>query len=152
MSLLALSAVAATCLAPTDSTGARDQYDAYAIRSLEIVSTASSNMDAALNDLIAEDAIFSVGAGDVGVPLGEGVAGAVALAERLNAADFEYPGWDYMNHPQDGCGEISVEIRFVETSGDAFTDMTFTYLNGLLTKASGWTRSRNAGKLSEVAQ
>ena len=146
---LAILASAAACAAPTDAGDAGAQYIAYAERSLEIVRAASTGNADKLAYIVSEDADFRLGAGDVGIPLGAGIEGALAFGKRLNAHSYSYPGWDYMSYPQDACLTTEVELRFMDGARSFSSTVKFTYSRGLLVSAHGWTNSLNTGLMNE---
>ena len=148
--MLTSIAFASACAAPTQASDVRTQYNSYADRSVAIVALAAADEEALLSDYIAPNATFTLGGGDVQVPLGTGVQGALALAEKLNAARYSYPGWDYMNYPQDVCQPTDVEIRFDTENGLSYSTVKFYFNGGKLVAANGWTRTLHTGQMSEV--
>lgn len=146
--LFGLAALASACEAPTEAEDLQAQYLAYAERSVRIVELAAAGDEEALAGMISVDAEFAAGGGDVRVPFGSGISAAFVFAERLNASQFAYPGWDYMNYPADVCGPIEIEIRFTDAEEQLYTDVTFKFDGGMLSSANGWTRSLNSGLIS----
>lgn len=131
-------------------TTARTVYEALVHRALRVIeNAASSNPDksAQLDRFIAPSAEFSLGGGDVGRPLGAGVAGAKALAATMKADEFRYLGWDYIDGPSDGCGERSVTIEFVDTREHSISKVEFKFDQGRIVEAKGWQRSFTEGTL-----
>jgi hypothetical protein len=118
---------------------------AYARRSVEIIALATKNDQKQLGALVASDAPFSLGSGDVVLPLAKGVEGARAMATQLKPASYVYNGWDYIPDKRDVCGAQDVEVEFVTSDGSQSARVKFHYEGGLLKSASGWWRSRFAG-------
>ena len=144
---LALAAVAAAaCPAPEGTNQwVGSQVKAYAQRSVEIVALAASGDEKKLAALVDSAATFSIGAGDVGRPLGTGVQGARAFVDDLKAASYAYNGWDYIPQERNVCGPQDVEVQFVTSDGSQMANVTFHYDGGVLRSAAGWWRSLFSG-------
>lgn len=101
--MLASSVTAEPCDLAAIKT-ARASYEALSRRAVQVIALAvpkSSRSEARLKTLVDPSASFALGAGDVGRPLGSGIAGVSALARTMNADRFQYQGWDYMDRPAD---------------------------------------------------
>lgn len=131
----------------------RELHDALSRRAVEIVDRAarrSWQTDARLTDLVSPSAPFSLGAGDVGRPLGTGPSGARALAVVMNADTFRFAGWDYMDSAADACAVQRIEVEFVDTAGKSSSRMAFTFRAGRIVAAEGWSRSIESGAVTPV--
>jgi hypothetical protein len=125
-------------------------------RAVEVVNRAAklgSNDDVRLRQLVAPSADFSLGAGDVGRPLGKGVSGARALAVEMKADTFRYLGWNFIPTPVEApCASQKVEIEFTDTRGRNVYPVTFTFKGGRVVAAEGWSRTFEAGALTPVGK
>ena len=123
-------------------------HEILARRSIEIVFEAMKHeSDKELAGLISPSSQFSLGSGDVGRPMGEGISGARKFASELSAYSYEYFGWDYMDGPVDACSEQISKVVFITKDGSGLGTVEFRYLGGILQSAYGWLRSRNHGKM-----
>lgn len=124
------------------------------LRAVEIVNRGASirgGIDVRLQRMVAPSAIFSLGSGDVGRPLGVGVAGARALAKEMKADTFRFLGWDYIPTPvKDACASQKVDVEFTDTHGRRVYPITFTFKAGRLIAAAGWSRSFETGPVEHV--
>jgi len=151
--LLAVNAPISGCdLA--DIKTARSLHEALGRRAAKIIAAASAggpNANALLDGLIDQSASFALGAGDVGRPLGTGVAGARSLAETMNADQFRFLGWDYMDSPADACGKQSIKVDFISSTDRRISQVEFTFQQARLIAAKGWQRSYETGALPRPA-
>lgn len=134
----------------TEVSGQRAFHEQTAARAVQIIRralAAASDDDPVLSQMVSDLAQFSLGGGDVVVPLGTGVAGARALARRMEADSYRYLGWDYVDGPADVCGTSSVEVEFVDSRRKHVSIVKFSFAEGKLIQASGWTRSFQTGPL-----
>jgi len=125
-------------------------HEALGRRAAKIIAVASETgpkADALLDGLIDQTAGFDLGGGDVGRPLGKGVAGARLLAETMNADQFRFLGWDYMDSPADACGKKSITVDFISSTDQRISRVEFTFQQARLTSAKGWQRSFESGSL-----
>jgi hypothetical protein len=123
------------------------------MRAVEIVDRASRpgwETGARLRQLVSPQATFGLGAGDVGVPLGAGAAGAHALAVRMNADSYRFLGWDYMPMPIDPCSRQEVQVEFIDNAARDVAIVKFTFAAGRLVKADGWHRTFHTGPICGV--
>ena len=127
-------------------TSSRELHQFLSLRAIEVVRRAASR-DGELAAFIAPSASFSLGAGDVGRPLGTGVDGARELARTMNADTYRFLGWDYMDMPADACSSQKVEIEFIDSLGKNVSRVKFTFKSGRVVSASGWERSYESGRL-----
>lgn len=149
LSLLASHAVARECDL-SDIRQGRELHEALSRRAVEVVDRASAEdevSDDALSRLVLPQAIFSLGAGDVGRPLPEGPTGARALAATMRASSFRFYGWDYMNMPVDACAPQKVIVEFIDETGGYSSQVEFAFEEGRLVSARGWQRSFSTGRL-----
>ncbi len=145
-----LAAAGSVCLPPPDAGAYIDsQYQAYARRSLEIVSLAEKGRADELQSLIAPEANFGIGSGDVGRPFQNGVTGAIELAKDLAAKTYEFGSWSGPPYKRDACGDMAVEVTFIPDDARSSATVKFTYKNGRLMSAEGWWTGRNVGEMSE---
>jgi hypothetical protein len=147
--LLAANAPVPVCDLANINT-ARSLHEALARRAAQIVAKASAGglkADDSLDSLIDPSAIFALGAGDVVRPLGTGVAGARSLAETMDADQFRFLGWDYMDGPADACGKASITVDFISSGDQRISQVEFTFQQARLIAAKGWQRSFESGTL-----
>lgn len=94
--------------------------------------------DKVLSALISPSANVRFGAGDVGMPMKNGVSGVRELSRALNADQFRYRRSPYIPTPTDPCGEHKVIVEFVSTKSLGSSDVTFTFRDGRIVDAAGW--------------
>jgi len=127
---------------------------ALSLRAVEIVNRAAaakSDADPRLVQLVPPTAAFSLGGGDVGRPLGTGVAAARAFARLMKADRFRFLGWDYIPTPiENPCAREKVDVEFVDTRSEAVYPVTFTFEAGRLVSAEGWRRSFVTGPVEPI--
>jgi hypothetical protein len=128
--------------------GARELHETLSLRAVEVVKRAANATDRQAA-LIAPNAIFSLGAGDVGRPLGLGVLGVRQLAKTMNADTYRFLGWDYMDGPVNSCTEHKVEVEFTDSAAKLLSRVEFTFDMGRVVKAEGWQRSFETGRLKD---
>ncbi|MFC3213028.1 hypothetical protein [Novosphingobium panipatense] len=149
--LLILAAAPAHSCDLGDITSARAVHDALAHRAVQLIAAAltltNDNGASQMSRIVDDNAQFSLGAGDVGRPLGAGVAGAKALALAMNADGFRFFGWDYMDSPADGCGEQTVTVEFTNSSDHLVSQVQFNFDQGRVREAKGWQRTFQSGGL-----
>jgi len=129
--------------------GMRELHRILSLRAVELVSRAATSVDT-LMPLIDPSATFSLGAGDVGRPLGEGVSGARKLAEVMHADTYRFLGWDYMDSPTDACAPQKVEVEFIDSDARSVSSVEFSFEAGRVVDAAGWKRSFEVGPLAKV--
>ncbi len=131
-------------------TSSRELHRYLSLRAIEVVKRAA-NPDEGLAALVAPTAIFNLGAGDVGRPLGTGIDGARELARNMKADTYRFLGWDYMDMPPDACSrrEVEVEVEFIESQAKHVSRVKFTFEvdRARVVSAVGWERSFEAGRL-----
>jgi hypothetical protein len=130
----------------------RELHEVLSDRSVEIVALAGKTdrpSKERLARLITSTAPFSLGAGDVGRPLGSGLEGASALATLMDADGYGFAGWDYMDAPTDSCGPQTVTVTFTNRAEARRSEIEFSYENGRLVAATGWERSYKSGSLGQ---
>ncbi|MEO6215030.1 MAG: hypothetical protein ABIO86_03280 [Sphingomonas sp.] len=127
---------------------------ALSLRAVEIVNhaaAAKSDADPRLEQMLAPSATFSLGAGDVGRPLGTGIPGARALARLIKADRFRFLGWDYIPTPiESACAREKVDIEFIDTRNNDVYPVAFTFEGGRLISAEGWSRSFVTGPIEPI--
>lgn len=130
---------------------AKEAHEALSRRAIEIISAASkpdADVTAKLEVLVAPTAPFTLGAGDVGRPLGSGPKAAVAMAKALNADSYRFVGWDYLDGPADACAERKVTVEFSNGKFARQAAVEFLYSDGRLASAKGWEHSVEAGSMN----
>ena len=146
--LVLASAASALGCDLTTVTSARAVHDALSLRAIEIIGTAQQEgpeAKAYLEKRVDPTASFSLGSGDVGRPLGTGIAGAKTLASTMNADQYRFLGWDYMDFPANACGKQTVAIEFVSSRTLRLSSVEFTFDQGRVVTASGWESSFKSG-------
>lgn len=149
---LALALVAGPAFAGTSACGMPDISSAselerfMSLRAVEVVRRAARSDDG-LAALVAPSASFSLGAGDVGGPLGTGVDGARALALVMKADTYRFLGWDYMDDLVDPCAKRKVQVEFIDSQRRSVSRVDFTFEAGRVASAEGWERSFDTGRL-----
>ena len=127
---------------------------ALSLRAVEILNRAAaakSDADPRLQQMLAPSATFSLGAGDVGQPLGSGVPGARALARLMKADSFRFLGWDYIPTPiENACAREKVDVEFIDTRNNRVYPVAFTFEGGRLINAEGWSRSFVTGPIEPI--
>ncbi|WP_461343097.1 hypothetical protein [Brevundimonas sp. GN22] len=117
-------------------------------RSVDIVSMLAVG-DPTVEGLIAPEAKFSLGAGDVGEPLGNGLAGAAAFSTSLNAASYQIEGWDSVPFPvENPCARHIARVTFYDATRQNGADVKLSFEQGRLIEADGWWRSYSYGTIS----
>ena len=148
LAILFLTAASALSCDLTPAPSARVLHDALSLRAIEIMGTAEQagpKAKAYLERRVDPTAAFSLGIGDVARPLGMGIFGAKALASIMNADQYRFLGWDYMDFPADACGKQSVAIEFTSSQSHHLSAVEFTFDQGRVIAASGWERSFESG-------
>lgn len=150
--LAAQGAAARPAMAPCEVSDARTQGELQARLSrlaVEAIRRAGTQgRDSRLEQLVAPSASFSLGAGDVGRPLGTGTDGARALARIMKADRYRFLEWTYIPTPvADPCAAQKVEVEFTDSAGMTVYPMSFTFDAGRIVAASGWTHAFESGPL-----
>lgn len=136
-------------------TGSRELHDLLSRRAVEVVNRAASaswQTDARLAQLVAPDAAFNLGTGDVGRPLGQGVPGARALVGTMMADTFRFPNWNWMDVRADPCAERKLDIEFIDSGSKHIARVEFTFGNGRVMSAKGWVQSFETGPITKVTK
>ena len=126
----------------------RELHGFLSMQAVKIVELAGRGDRERLAALVNSSASFSLGAGDVGRPLGTGVQGAKALAREMSADAYRYLGWDYMDGPAKPCSSQKVTVEFLDSRNKSVSQVEFTFDGGRLANASGWSRSYESGPLN----
>lgn len=130
-------------------TGSRELHQVLGLRTVELIRRAANANDD-LAALVYPSATFSLGAGDVGRPLGTGVAGVRQLAELMNADTYRFLGWDYMDIPANACSRQKIEIEFIDSRSKALSRVEFDFEGGRVMNAAGWQRSFESGPIGDA--
>lgn len=130
-------------------TGSGELHEALSFRAVEVVRRAA-HLNDSQTALITPTASFSLGAGDVGRPLGTGVAGARQLALTMKADTYRFLGWDYMDRPTNPCSKHTVEVEFIDNQKKWVSRVQFTFEAGRVVEAAGWQRSFETGLLADA--
>lgn len=131
-----------------DIRGMGELHRFLSLRAIEVIRQAASGSDG-LAALVSPSASFNFGAGDVGRPLGMGIAGARELARSMGADTYRFFGWDYMDMPVDPCSTHKVQVEFIDREDREWTRVEFTFEAGRVVSAAGWERSFETGRLQE---
>lgn len=126
----------------------RELHEFFSKQAVQIVQLATRGEQDRLAALVDSSATFSLGAGDVGRPLEVGVQGAKALAAEMGADSYRYLGWDYMDGPAKPCSSQKVTVEFVNSRDKTVSQVEFTFDDGRLANASGWSRTYEGGALN----
>lgn len=129
-----------------DITQARELHQFMSLRAVDVIRRATHSNEG-LAALISPSASFSLGAGDVGRPLGSGVSGVRTLAQTMKADTYRFLGWNYMDGPADPCSKQEVEVEFSNTQDKTVYRLKFTFIAGRVVSADGWERSYETGRL-----
>lgn len=121
-----------------------------AVEVVERVSRTGYRSDSRLTQLIEPSAMFDLGSGDVGRPLGSGIEGARSLATDMHADSYRFLGWDYIPFRTDGCGTQEASVEFIDSSRKALSMVKFTFREGRIVSGKGWFRSYVGGSLNSV--
>jgi hypothetical protein len=128
--------------------GARELHETLGRRAAEVVKRATAPewaSDVRLAQLVAANASIGLGAGDVGRPLGHGLAGVRALAETMQADTYTFAGWDYVDGPAKPCDVQKVTVEFTNSGGRRRATVEFQFEGGRVMAAKGWERSFETG-------
>jgi hypothetical protein len=134
--------------------GGRAVHEALGRRAVSIIGAATApgrKADVLLNTLVERSASFDLVIGDVGLP-GTGVAGARSFAKTINADEFRFLGWDYMDIPADACGKQSITVDFISNRDQRISRIEFTFQQARLIAAKGWQHSFESGPMPSPAQ
>jgi len=145
-----VSASAPNCGLPRVS-GLNELNELLSLRAVDFVERAASPKSD-LAPLMSPSAEFSLGAGDVGRPLGSGIVGARKLAHTMNANRYRFLGWDYMDGPAEACARNEVEVEFIDSRNQFVSKMKFIFEGGRVVKADGWQRSFKTGHVNGFAR
>jgi hypothetical protein len=154
--IAALMLIAATPTSGCDLgnlNSSRAVYEALGRRAIDIIaagSTGGQRADDLLDRLVDPSASFDLVIGDVGSP-GIGAAGARALAKTVNADEFRFLGWDYMDGPAVACREQKVTLDFISSRRHRLSRIEFTFYQARLMAAKAWQRSFQSGPLISAA-
>ena len=122
-----------------------------AVEAVNLAAGPAGAAEARLAQLVTPAAPFSLGAGDVGRPLGTGAAGARAFARDMKADSYRFLGWDYMPTPiEDACAAQKVDIEFIDTTHRYVYPVTFSFEGGRIVNVGGWTRSYQTGPIARI--
>jgi hypothetical protein len=153
--LSASPALAETASRPCDLSGIKDVREletALQNRAIEAIKLAASGGETAhLQQLVDLSAKFSSGGGDVGFPLGKGVAGIRALAKHMKADRYRTFDWGGMPYPiSNTCGPQETSVEFTNISDRESFEVKFKFNAGRIVSAETWSRSFSTGDLGSV--
>jgi hypothetical protein len=137
----------------TEAKSIREVSDILSRRAVEAVERASRSgyrSDNRLSQLIEPSALFDLGSGDVGGPLGSGVEGARSLATTMHANTYRFLDWNYIPYRTDGCGTQKTSVEFIDSSKKELSTVEFTFREGRIVSGKGWARSYQSGLLNPV--
>jgi hypothetical protein len=130
---------------PTDS---RDLLTVLEKRVVDASSRAALAVEAdgkGLNDFVAENAKFDLGAGDVGRPLGQGFSGLRRLMDEILADRYRFDGWDFMSRKENPCDVHEVTVEFSSRKLGHRAEVKFRFDGGRIVEGRGWLRSMTTG-------
>jgi len=130
---------------PTDS---RDLFTVLEKRVVDAASRAALSVEAGgkqLEDIVAENAEFDLGAGDVGRPLGKGASGLRRLMGEILADRYRFDGWDYMSRKENPCDVHEVTVEFSSRKLGHRAEVKFKFKGGRIVEGKGWLRSMTTG-------
>jgi len=148
---LAAAARAETCdlAGITEAAELQQALSLRAVEAIDLAAQDSPKAAARLNALVAPEAGFMLGAGDVGEDMGKGPEGARRMALFVNANLFIFAGWDYMPMPAESpCGTQKVIVEFLNNKQKSRCAINFTFTGGRVTQADGWRRSYTTGPVT----
>lgn len=70
------------------------------------------------------------------------------MATAMNADQFQFLGWDYMDSPSDACGKQTITVDFINSTNHEMSQVEFTFVGGRIIAAKGWQRSLETGPLA----
>jgi len=103
--------------------------------------------DPTLERLVAPDAAFDLGAGDVGRPMGGGTTGARNISIAMPASSFRYTSWMSIPMPADACAEQQVTVDFFDPATGDVARVEGIFRGGILLSAKAWMQAEVSGKL-----
>ena len=105
---------------PTQTRELQASLGRQVIAAANFASSQSEVAATKLDALVARDAVFEMGASDVGRPFGQGPAGLRRLMSKLQADRYRFDGWDAMSRTEQPCGvhEVTVEFSSIATPND----------------------------------
>ncbi|QDK31773.1 hypothetical protein DM450_03005 [Sphingomonas sp. IC081] len=132
-----------------------DLWQVLGQRAVEAMNLAGGRQSAATNArlqrLLGEQAAFSLGGGDVRVPLGEGVPAIRRMALEMRADTFRFLNWDYIPTPvQNPCARQELTVEFFDSRQAHVFPVKFTFENGRIVAGDGWRRSLTSGSIAPV--
>lgn len=130
---------------PTDS---RDLFTVLEKRVVDAASRSALSVEAGgkqLEDTVAENAEFDLGAGDVGRPLGKGATGLRRLMGEIGADHYRFDGWDYMSKKENPCDVHEVTVEFSSRKLGHRAEVKFKLEGGRIVEGKGWLRSMTTG-------
>lgn len=162
MRLAILTLSAAVCVAPNDSRAAPtcdlahistagELREALGQRAVDVMSRAGASgwaTDQVLQSLVAPEATFSLGGGDVGRPLATGINGAHAMSRLIKADGYRFDGWNHMNRPADACARQTVDLEFDDRTSSLIARVTFTFVEGRVVDVRGWQAGYSSGEMA----
>jgi hypothetical protein len=150
---LAASAANARQCENSGATTVRDVNLILHERAAEILARAKSDgwsSDPQLVSLIAPDAEFNLGSGDVSSRIVAGPASMHRFAVIADADGYRYRPWSGPNYPANLCGEHKLKIEFYNSVSHLSSDIEFVFIDGRLTAASGWQQFIEPMSMPEV--
>ncbi|MBR0553882.1 hypothetical protein [Stakelama marina] len=123
-------------------------------KAVEIMKLASKpGNEPRLRQVVDANATFSLGAGDVGRPMGKSLAGARAMASDMQADSYRFQLWSSIPTPIDNpCGRHEVTVEFIDKKNAFSYPIKFTFLGGRLIDASGWLTRFQSGSMERTVK
>jgi hypothetical protein len=130
---------------PTNSSDLLKVLGQRVVDAASRAASASENNQKRLDEFVASNAEFDLGAGDVGRPLGRGSSGLRRLMSELQADSYRFDGWDYMSREERPCDVHEVTVEFSSRKLAHRADVKFKFSDGRIVEGKGWLRSMITG-------
>ena len=95
--------------------------------------------------MIARDASFAMGAGDVGRPFGQDAAGLRKLLLELRPDSYRFDGWDAPGGKENPCGKHDRTVEFSSVKRGERAALKFSFDGGMIVAGKGWEQSMTTG-------
>ncbi|WP_143090089.1 hypothetical protein [Sphingomonas rubra] len=124
------------------------------MRAIDILMLAKSPKWASSRELarlVDRSVSVNSGVGHVGIPLPPGLSSLHFLAQSIDASDYRYEGWKYMDGPFDACARQIVSVEFFDKRSGRSWPLSFEFENGRVEAVKTWERAIISGPLPSVA-
>jgi len=119
-----------------------------AIQIVQMARVSNWAKNSELRNAVVEAVRVSGGIGHRGLPLPPGLASLHYLASSIDATEFRYTGWDYMDGPYDGCARQEIQVELFNRASGKLWPIKIEFVNGRATAIQTWEHSENSGLLS----